>query len=301
MKPEKLLDAGSKPVALKDPNFKLLVSHYMNPRKISQLAQNVVIFGETGAGKSSLVNLIMGAKVAATSYGADGCTLESTLYETNVKGHSLRIFDTVGLNEPHLNAEQYLTAIEKAHRLVTALNDAGGVHLLVFCVRGGRITATTQNNYRLFYEFLCCRLVPVALVITNLESETPMERWWQRNSQEFARFGIDVIAHACITCTPGYGNMYADKYEDSKGIVSELLAKCAVQHAYAAETRTWFTNFSIYLRRMVYSQHVHNRKQMVRMLTSRCGMNKSDAEVAVRRIEQEQGDRDEDGRACTIQ
>ncbi|KAI9572097.1 P-loop containing nucleoside triphosphate hydrolase protein [Boletus coccyginus] len=250
------------------------------------LAQNIVIFGETGSGKSSLVNLIVGQNVAATSYGTDGCTLDSTLYETDVGEYHLRIYDTVGLNEPQLGAEHYLAAIEKAHRLITALNNAGGVHLLVFCVRGGRITATTQHNYRLFYEFLCCRLVPVALVITNLESETPMERWWQRNSREFTRFGINVIAHACVTCTPGYGNMYADKYEGSKTTISDLLIKCATQHAYTIETRTWFTNFSIYLRQLVFARHVHSRKQMVRMMVSRCGMSVDDAEAVVRRVEQ---------------
>ncbi|KIJ67585.1 hypothetical protein HYDPIDRAFT_84019, partial [Hydnomerulius pinastri MD-312] len=161
----------------------------MTSRKATQPSQNVVIFGETGAGKSSLVNLIVGNKVAATSYGTDGCTLESTLYETTVGGYHFRIHDTVGLNEPHLGAENYLAAIEKAHHLVTTLNSTGGVNLLLFCIRGGRITATTQHNYRLFYEFLCCRLVPVALVITNLESETPMDDWWERNSQEFTRYG----------------------------------------------------------------------------------------------------------------
>lgn len=271
----------------------------MSPRDV---AQNIVIFGETGSGKSSLINLIVGQNVAATSYGTDGCTLDSTLYETDIGEYHLRIYDTVGLNEPQLGAEHYLAAIEKAHWLITDLNNAGGVHLLVFCVRGGRITATTQHNYRLFYEFLCCRLVPVALVITNLESETPMERWWQRNSHEFTRFGIDSMAHACVTCTPGYGNMYADKYEESKAVISDLLAKCATQHAYAVDTRTWFTNFSIYLRQLVYTRHVHSRKQMVHMLVTRCGMSQDDAEAVVRGVEQ--GGWEESQRKvvrCTIQ
>lgn len=250
------------------------------------VVQNIVIFGETGSGKSSLVNLIVGQNVAKTSHGTDGCTLDSTLYETNAGQHRLRIYDTVGLNEPQLGAEYYLAAIEKAHQLVTALNKAGGIHLLVFCVRGGRITATTQHNYRLFHEFLCCRMVPVALVITNLEFETPMERWWERNSHEFTRFGINVIAHACVTCTPGYHSMYADKYDESKTVISDLLVKCATENAHAFETRTWITNFSIYLRQLVYARHVHNRKQMVRMLVSRCGMSRNDADMTVRKIEQ---------------
>ncbi|KAH7888364.1 P-loop containing nucleoside triphosphate hydrolase protein [Phlebopus sp. FC_14] len=269
----------------------------MSPQT-SQLSQNVVIFGETGAGKSSLVNLIMGSKVAATSYGTAGCTLESTLYEADIRGYHFRIHDTVGLNEPYLGAEHYLSAIEKAHQLVTSLNDAGGVHLLVFCLRGGRITATTQHNYRLFFEFLCCRLVPVVLVITNLELETPMENWWQRNAQEFTRFGINVIGHACITCTPGFKNMYVDKYEESKELVSQLFSKFAMQQAYALETRTWFTNVSIYLRRFVFSRHVHNQKQMVRMLTTRCGMSRNDAVAVVREIAREDT---AGGRTCVIQ
>ncbi|KAG2357650.1 hypothetical protein BDR07DRAFT_357030 [Suillus spraguei] len=67
---------------------------------------NIVIFGETGSGKSSLVNLITGRQTAQTSPDATGCTTEITLHEHDVvtqgKTVKVQLFDTPGLDEgPH--------------------------------------------------------------------------------------------------------------------------------------------------------------------------------------------------------
>jgi hypothetical protein len=62
----------------------------------------------------------------------------------------------------------------KAYKLVGSLGRGVGIHFLVFCMRGDRLLATAQNNYRLFYEFLCQGRVPVVPTITR---ETNAQRY----------------------------------------------------------------------------------------------------------------------------
>jgi len=80
------------------------------------------------------------------------------------------VFDTVGFEEPDLGVKEYLDVINNAYRLIAKLQNGGGIHLLLFCVRAGRLTSTTSNNYRLVYELLCEKKVPIVLV-TGLKRE----------------------------------------------------------------------------------------------------------------------------------
>jgi len=63
-------------------------------------ACNVVIFGETGVGKSSLVNLIARTQKARTSPDALGCTTKTEVYDVliqnNFKTLKVKLFDTAG-------------------------------------------------------------------------------------------------------------------------------------------------------------------------------------------------------------
>jgi 50S ribosomal subunit-associated GTPase HflX len=58
---------------------------------------NFIIFGEMGAGKSSLVNLIAGKPVAVSSSGAMSCTLDSTVYTIRLPDYQreVNLYDTV--------------------------------------------------------------------------------------------------------------------------------------------------------------------------------------------------------------
>jgi hypothetical protein len=58
--------------------------------------------------------------------------------------------------------------------LISKLRKEGGIDLLLFCVRAGRFTSTTQNNYRLFYEWLCEKNVPI-VVASFRENESDFE------------------------------------------------------------------------------------------------------------------------------
>jgi tRNA U34 5-carboxymethylaminomethyl modifying GTPase MnmE/TrmE len=70
---------------------------------------NVVVFGETGAGKSSLINLVAGSQTALTSRDAMGCTTETNVYDVLIQNETLKVklFDTVGQYSSPLFHDRY--------------------------------------------------------------------------------------------------------------------------------------------------------------------------------------------------
>ena len=162
---------------------------------------NIVLFGEAGVGKSSVINLIAEKDVAQTSPDSWGCTLESKRYTFSVAKRSFNIWDTIGLGEPLFSITGYLGAIEKTFSLIQQIQTEGGLDLLLFCIpgSGSRITQTMQCNYRLFYEVLCEKRIPIAVVVTHLERETKMDDWWTRNGRYISQCSLKFSGHACVT------------------------------------------------------------------------------------------------------
>ncbi|KAG1759146.1 P-loop containing nucleoside triphosphate hydrolase protein [Suillus occidentalis] len=178
--------------------------------------RNVILFGQRGAGKSSLVNLIAGENVAKTS-----STLQWREYSVRFDGDSYNVYDTVGLEEAQLGTKEYLDAIENAYSLIQGLEKQGGIDLLLFCMRAGRPNATIQSNYRLFHEFLCDKKVPVVVVITYLENEVgEMDTWWTRNKHIFRHQEFDIAGHACITAIKGND---PHRYEQSRTTIRSVV------------------------------------------------------------------------------
>ncbi|KAG2352013.1 hypothetical protein BDR07DRAFT_952101 [Suillus spraguei] len=97
---------------------------------------NIVLFGQAGGGKSSLVNLMAGKHVATTANDMRSCTLHWQEYPIEFEGESYRVFDTVGLQEPQLGIPQYLDAVENAYTLIQNLErQAASICLYSVCVQ----------------------------------------------------------------------------------------------------------------------------------------------------------------------
>jgi hypothetical protein len=122
-----------------------------------------------------------------------------------------------------MNNAGYLDALVKAHELIVSLKSRGGVHGLLFCIKAGRVSDTIQQNYRLFFEFLCEEQVPLSLVITGLENEKNMDDWWTMNQAHIEQSGIVPVTHVCITTIKGYQNGYEAKYFESRKKVLNML------------------------------------------------------------------------------
>ncbi|KAG2070669.1 hypothetical protein BDR04DRAFT_1076475 [Suillus decipiens] len=250
---------------------------------------NFIIFGEMGVGKSSLVNLIAGDQLAEASSGAQSCTLQSTPHSITLSDFQLNVnlFDTVGLDSPTMNNAGYLDALVKAHELIVSLKNRGGVHGLLFCIKAGRVSNTMQQNYRLFFEFLCQAQVPLALVVTNLENEENMDEWWTKNKAHIENSGIVPVTHVCITTIKGYKNAYEARYLESRMKVIKMLRELGNRDVCSVEVSSWFARMCKKLREfLVPAKGLRNsRQKMLQMLTKRCKLPKEDAVQLLQRID----------------
>lgn len=247
-------------------------------------------------GKSSVVNLIAGKPLAAVHSGASGCTMESSSYDIILPdnqglSHHIRLFDTVGLNEPLFRKTNYLTAIEKANTLICQLQLTGGIRLILFCIRSGRITAVMQNNYRLFCDILCQNEVPVAFVITGLENEASMEGWWENNVSSFEKYQLSCASHACVTATRGLNNCYAERYQQSQMTVRAMLLGHVAGGgtSWKPERTGWFIHLAGRLLKWLGQiknrrRHVLTVEELTRHLQDTCKFSRSEAEYLAGKI-----------------
>ena len=235
---------------------------------------NIVLFGQTGSGKSSVVNLIAGSEIAEVSNRADGCTMSFKPHTFTVNGRTFHIWDTVGLDEPDME----LRAIEGACDLIHQLTSQGGVDLLLFCIRAPRITATSQANYRLFHEVLCRSSVPIALVITHLEQEDDMEKWWERNKKQLEKFGLKAAGHACITGLPNH-----TKYQESQQKIARMLESHNGDGRFNMPREAWLVEFSRSFGLFSPLKGNSKKKEIMQVLMKRCRMdNEMAKELAIK-------------------
>ncbi len=71
---------------------------------------NILITGKTGVGKSSLINAVIGKKVARTGKGRP-VTDSSGLYYYKYNGIPMRIYDTVGIELSEKNQKNVMAEI----------------------------------------------------------------------------------------------------------------------------------------------------------------------------------------------
>lgn len=254
--------------------------------KLPKRPFHAVLFGEVGAGKSSVVNLVVGQPKAKTSSRLASCTLDACSYEINTGLHQFLVWDTVGLNGIHLEHDVCGKAIENAARLVRDLHKQGGIDLLVFCKKFGRLTASELSCFRLFQEFLCDNQIPVAFVITHLESQDPMEKWWETNGEDLLKaFNLKtsaVVGHACITAIasedPEY-HRFHDKLLLSRESIQAMLEDSISFGNTFKDEGTWVM---LLLKKLVGMVKVGNppkkEKITVKNLMGRCGLTQEQAE-----------------------
>ncbi|KAF8546964.1 hypothetical protein OG21DRAFT_1450748, partial [Imleria badia] len=186
----------------------------INAYASTQLAsiRNIVVVGETGVGKSSLINLVTGTESAATANDVRGVTIGTECHDWVSDTQTFRLWDTPSLSEGSFGTVSPKQAQDALRTLLTELTRGGGVHLLVLCMRGlPRVTKGMKLTYDTIVRIRdkIAPEVPVVAVITDLEKRSAapdiipsMDEWWTNNVTALSDFNMLFSAHACITTLP---------------------------------------------------------------------------------------------------
>lgn len=159
---------------------------------------DIVLLGEIGVGKSSLINLIVREKVAGVSSDTIGCTKTIAEYTCEEKGRTFRLYDTPGLVDPQMGAKSFVDPIDTIQRLIRSLGNGNGPHLVLFCAENSKPTVALQRNYRLFSKIICKGKVPFALAITKLEEGQDADQWWSQHRATIRRYGIGCLGYVGV-------------------------------------------------------------------------------------------------------
>ena len=135
---------------------------------------NVLVIGNSGVGKSTLINAVLGAEVAETSWGKAG-TSQLAIYESDEV--PFRLIDTIGFEPSALKRTQAIGAVRKwAHESAKEAGEDTQINLIWFCVDGIAKRLFTDTIQSLMKATAVYRSVPVVVVITKSFSEVERQR-----------------------------------------------------------------------------------------------------------------------------
>lgn len=195
--------------------------------------RNVIVFGESGGGKSSVINMLNGNPPPLPVHdGAEGVVFHHATRTKTIAGQTYQIFETVSINKPRrkwLGQNDTKAAKEQLIRIIKGLDT--GLNLLVYVMRAPEIAKTAADNYHLFHNVVCGERVPIVVVITKLEARADsdsMDRWWIENKPAFDKLNLEFKDYTCITATKGKWRdgeyTEQDLYDLSKQKVERLIS-----------------------------------------------------------------------------
>lgn len=126
---------------------------------------NVLVIGNSGVGKSTLINAVLGEEKAKTGYGTSGTTEKLEIYESD--RIPFRIIDTIGFEPTFLKEQRAVNAVKKwSKECAKAGRDDHQINVIWFCVEGTSRKLFPKTIQSLSRATSIWKTVPVIVVIT---------------------------------------------------------------------------------------------------------------------------------------
>lgn len=147
---------------------------------------NVLLIGNSGVGKSTLINSILGERLADTGVGIEGVTKDVRVYEK--EGIPFRLIDTAGLEPSYLKQRKTINEIKKwSAKSAKEGYKNNQVNLIWFCVDGTSKKLFIETIKRLSKSVSIWKTVPIIIVITKSYSQIEKEENIKMVKEAFER------------------------------------------------------------------------------------------------------------------
>ena len=96
---------------------------------------NVLVIGNSGVGKSTLINAVLGEEKAKVGWGTSGTTNQLEIYESD--SIPFRIIDTIGFEPSFLREMKAINAVKKwSKECAKKGKEDHSINLIWFCIDG---------------------------------------------------------------------------------------------------------------------------------------------------------------------
>lgn len=147
---------------------------------------NVLVIGNCGVGKSTLINAVLGDKKAETGWGTEGITKDLKVYECD--SLDFRVIDTMGFEPSMFKVLRAINAIKKwSKNSIKAGHEDTQINEIWFCIDGTSRKLFPEAIKNLSRATSMWKTVPVIVVIT--KSYSILER--EQN--------VEMVHHAFAT------------------------------------------------------------------------------------------------------
>lgn len=136
---------------------------------------NVLVIGNSGVGKSTLINAVLGEDRVETGWGITGTTKELSIQES--EGLPFRLIDTIGFEPSLLKRSKAIRAVKKwSEDSAKYGHEDNQINVIWFCVEGtsSKLFLKTINDLSKATSFW--KSVPVIVVITKSYSVPEREK-----------------------------------------------------------------------------------------------------------------------------
>ena len=138
---------------------------------------NVLVIGNSGVGKSTLINSVLGKEAAKTDWGTHGTTTKLEIYESEGDQVPFRVIDTIGFEPKYLKERRAVGAVRKWSRdCARKGGENGRIDVIWFCVDGTRSKLFAEDIRRMTRAVSMWKTVPIIAVITKSYSVPDREK-----------------------------------------------------------------------------------------------------------------------------